>query len=78
MPTDQSQPDADCHLVQKLPEQTATDEPGVGKSCNWQEQQARRQERIGQFLLYLEQKDNDRIDELLQSQDNRDAAYNQQ
>lgn len=74
MPTDQPQPDTDRHLVQKLSEPTAVNEPGVGKSCNWQELQAQRQERIGKFLLHLEQKDDDRIDRLLQSQDNRDDA----
>lgn len=80
MPTDQLQPDTDCQLVQELSEQTTANEPGVGKSHNWQELQAQRQERIGTFLLYLEQKDDDRIDRLLQSQDNRDeaTAYNQQ
>lgn len=80
MPTDQLQPDTDCQLVQELSEQTTANEPGVGKSHNWQELQAQRQERIGKFLLYLEQKDDDRIDRLLQSQDNRDeaTAYNQQ
>lgn len=62
--------ESDFQLIEREMEKTNSKSPednSTTASRRLQELCAERQSRIGKFLLYLEQKDNDLIEKLLQS-----------